>query len=285
MKTIRSRDNDYAKHLIALAHSSRERKKSGHTILDGAHLVEAYIAAGGTPLSIAIRESALHGADASAIISRVSTATDIHLLADALMDEASSLESAASIMALINTPISSAIPANADCVVALDGVQDPGNVGSILRSAAAMGVQHALLGKGTAFAWSPKVIRAGQGAHFVLNIVEGLDLLDWMTNFNGQTLALVPSQTQTQTHALHTLDLKRATALLIGSEGAGLSSAVINRASVLANIPMRGKIESLNAAACAAMALYEMQRQRLQANTVSSNVNSNVGPKIRNSAK
>ena len=263
MKTIRSRDNDYVKHLIALAHSSRERKKSGHTILDGAHLVQAYLASCRAPLSIAIRESALQTADANAILSLTTAATVVHVLADVLMDEASSLESPANIMALIDTPQASPIPADAGAVIVLDGVQDPGNVGSVLRSAAAMGVRHALLGKGTAFAWSPKVIRAGQGAHFVLNIVEGLDIATWMLGYRGQTLALVPAQAKART--LHTLDLVCATALLVGNEGAGLSHEVIERAGSLATIPMTGQMESLNAAACAAMAMYEMQRQRLLA--------------------
>ncbi len=264
MKTIRSRDNHYVRHLIGLAHSSRERKKSGHTVLDGAHLVDAFLSSGRLPLSVAIRESAAESADALAVMQRVaklqSADIEINILADALMNEASGLDSPAAIMAIVETPVSQLIPANADAVVVLDNVQDPGNVGSILRTAAAFGVKHALFGHGTAFAWSPKVLRAAQGAHFVVNIVEGGDVNAFVSTFGGMSLALVPKQDDVQSIA--SVDLTKPVAFLIGSEGAGLEAAVVAAATHRVTIPMSGKMESLNAAVCAAIAMYEMKRQR-----------------------
>jgi len=282
MKTIRSRDNSFAKHLISLAHSARERKRSRSTVLDGAHLVDAYLdsawattatTASDNSFSLVIRESALCSPDAKAILKKLPPHITPYLLADTLFDEASSLDSPAAIMAVIATPVSFPIPANASPVVVLDGVQDPGNVGAILRSAAAFGFNHAVLGMGSAFAWSPKVIRAGQGAHFAVNIVEGVDVVVWMAAYQGRTLALVPDSTngvKSPTTAAITpifrLNLAASAiesiAFLIGSEGTGLHENVIASAHVKVSIPMSGKMESLNAAACASIAMYEWARQQ-----------------------
>lgn len=264
MKTIRSRDNAFVRHLIGLAHSSRERKKSGHSVLDGAHLVDAFISSGRLPLSLAIRESAAESPDARAVIEQVSAGqanvVDVNILADALMNDASGLDSPAAIMAIVETPVSHLIPADANAVVVLDNVQDPGNVGSILRTAAAFGVKHALLGQGTAFAWSPKVLRAGQGAHFVVNIVEGGDVAAFISTFGGASLALVPKQDNVKPIA--SIDMTRPVAFLVGSEGSGLAPGIVAAATHCVTIPMSGKMESLNAAVCAAVAMYEMSRQR-----------------------
>ncbi len=265
MKTIQSRVNPIAKHLIGLANSSRERKKMGHTVLDGAHLVFAYIDAGLMPISIAIRESAIDSPDTIKLLTKIDANTlSLYCVADAIMDKASSLESGASIMAVIESPQSQAIPSTAKAIIVLDSVQDPGNVGAILRSAAALGIAYALLGNGTAAAWSPKVIRAGQGAHFAINIEEGANIAAWLKNFAGDSIALVPNSANAA--LLFDLDLTKRVAFIIGSEGAGISDSVLTAATHCATIPMSDKMESLNASACAAMAIYEWQRQQFYGN-------------------
>lgn len=273
MKVITSRENPFVKQLIALAHSSRERKKARLTVLDGIHLVQAYTDALGAVHALAVAESALNEPEVRALISRHDD-RHINVLAEPLMAQASSLDSPATVLALVATPDASPTPSNASAVLVLEDVQDPGNVGSMLRSAAAAGVREVVLSNTCAFAWSPKVLRAGQGAHFILNINEGVDLVLWLKTFQGQALALVPKASATatttatttpSTTALMTLykcDLQQSTALLIGNEGSGLSPELIDAASIKATIPMPGQIESLNAAACAAIALFEMVRQR-----------------------
>ena len=196
MKVIRSRDNPFARQLIALAHSSRERRKQGLTVLDGIHLVRAYIDALGAPHALAIAESALARDEVVQLLATIPGVT-VAALADTLMAEASALESPAFVMATVATPPVRAT-ANDTNVLVLDDLQDPGNVGSLLRSAAAAGVAEIVLSKTTAFAWSPKVLRAAQGAHFSLNISEGLDLADFVGRIHGQSLALVPSGAATK---------------------------------------------------------------------------------------
>lgn len=259
MKTIRSRDNALVKQLVALAHSSRERRKAGLTVLDGIHLVEAYVKAVGEPIAVMISESAQHRAEVVALLSRCNNASQ-SVFADALMDSASTLDSPAFMMAIVPTPVAAAMDDNADVVLALEDVQDPGNVGSMCRSAAAAGVRHVALSKTCAFAWAPKVLRAAQGAHFSLNINEGVDLVDFIKRFHGQVLALVPMAKGTK--SLFEMDLRGPTVFLIGNEGAGLSDDVERAATHRVTIPMPGKTESLNAAAAGAICLFELVRQR-----------------------
>lgn len=263
MKTIRSRDNALVKQLVALAHSSRERKKAGLTVLDGIHLVRAYVDAVGEPIAVMISESACDRPEVQELLSLCRNASQ-NLFADTLMTAASTLDSPAFMMAIAPTPIAETIPDNAPVVLVLEDVQDPGNVGSMLRSAAAAGVRHVALSTTCAFAWAPKVLRAGQGAHFSLNIGEGIDLVDFIRRFQGQSLALVVQTKNTK--PLFAIDLSTPTIFLIGNEGAGLSEKVANAATHRVTIPMPGKSESLNAAAAGAICLFELVRQRHFAN-------------------
>ncbi len=258
---IKSRENQTAKSLIALAHSARERKKTSLTVLDGAHLVEAFLGTTAPLEYLVLAESAIGSRDATKMLGIVGERKIVcHVLADALIAEASQLESPASMMAVVRTPSSQPIPVDADAVLVLDNVQDPGNVGAMLRGAAAFGIAHTLLGVGTAFAWSPKVLRSAQGAHFQLNIVEGASVASFMQSFRGQTLALVAAADgaiRLQDH-----NLRRPTAILVGNEGAGLAEEIIARATHRLTIPMPGNMESLNAASSGVIAMYEMCRQR-----------------------
>lgn len=268
MKPIQSRNNAFVKQLIQLAHSSRERKKTGLTVLDGIHLVRAYVEAMGAPRAIAVAESALNHPEVAAWLPSFEAQfprVPINVLSVALIAEASSLNSPAMVLAEVETPLSRAVPYDADAVLVLEDVQDPGNVGSILRSAAAAGVSEVLLSKSCVFAWSPKVLRAAQGAHFLLNIVEGADVVKFVREYQGQSLAFVPAATnvaEKPAQNFYDCTLIGATAFLIGNEGSGLSAQLLQVASVGVTVPMPGRVESLNAAACAAVGLFEMVRQR-----------------------
>ena len=138
----------------------------------------------------------------------------------------------------------------------LEDIQDPGNLGSMLRTALGAGVDAVYLSKGCTDAWSPKALRGGQGAQFYLPIVEGVDLLETMQNFTGNTYAMTLDG-----ESLYAQDLTKPTAFVIGNEGAGLSSAVLQTASHRVSIPMHQNLESLNAAAATAVCLFERKRQ------------------------
>jgi len=137
-------------------------------------------------------------------------------------------------------------------------VQDAGNVGSILRSAAAFGVAQVLALKGTAALWSPKVLRAGMGAHFGLRLVEGAsrEALDAL----GVPLLATSPQADEE---IHRAPLAWPCAWLLGHEGQGVDPALARRCTRMLRIPQPGGQESLNVAAAAAVCLYESARRRL----------------------
>jgi TrmH family RNA methyltransferase len=257
-KILRSRDNPRVRQLVALAHSARDRKKAGLTVLDGIHLITAYTDSLGPPQLIAIAESAWTREEVHTLLP-ICAGSEVVVLADPLMAEISSLESPAFMVATIRTPPVSPLPADATMLV-LEDVQDPGNVGSLLRSAAAAGLREVVTSRSTAFAWSPKVLRAAQGAHFALNISEGRDLLELLAGYRGTSLALVVSGERPI--PLYDCDLTAPVAFVIGNEGAGLSAALMRAADVHVTIPMPGRTESLNAAAAGAICIFEMVRQR-----------------------
>ena len=260
MKTVVSRDNAAYKSLAKLAASAAERRKRALSVIEGAHLVEACLDAGHPVSQLFVRRTAAPSAEVGRLVARAQAAQAAQAveLADALFDAVSGVESPAGIIAVVPTPAGRAVPAQARFCLALEDVQDPGNVGTLLRSAAAAGVQHVLLSPTCAFAWSPKVLRAGQGAHFALNIVEGADLAAFVATFRGISVALCGEAKA----SLYDTDLRGSVAFLVGNEGAGLSAALGNSATVRARIPMPGRVESLNAAVAGAIALFEAVRQR-----------------------
>ena len=185
MKLIQSRDNAFFKQLRKLAESGRERRKAGQTLLDGVHLVESYEKIIAPLDTLVVAESALAGGE----IADYLAGREVVVLADALMRELGLVDTPSGLLALAPIPAADGPPDLAADAILLDGVQDPGNVGTLLRTAAAAGIRQALLSPGCAAAWSPKVLRAGQGAHFVLAIHEEADLEAFADAYRG-TLAV-----------------------------------------------------------------------------------------------
>ena len=256
MKAVTSHDNPLFKQLVKLAQSSRERKKAHQTLIEGIHLAQTYREAIGLPKALVVSASAAKNAAVVALIEQFQPLVPT-LLSDAMFHELSTLDSPLGVIALIDTPAHKPIPAQMDCCVVLEDIQDPGNLGSILRSAAAANVKHVVLSKGCVFAWSPRVIRAAMGAHFLLDVYEQQDLISVVGNFKGKKVAT----TLRSKSSLYDIDLKGSLALMIGNEGAGLSPGLSSLADFHVSIPMPGTMESLNAAAAAAICLFERVRQ------------------------
>lgn len=256
MKHISSRDNPLVKHARALAHSSRERKKSGIALIEGAHLVTALHARGLMPQTLIASETGMERDEIRKLME--GPAASHVVLSDALFRELSTMETPAGIVALMQPIEARPVAPDAAFCLVLEDIQDPGNVGALLRSAAATGVRDVLMSRTCAFAWAPKVLRAGQGAHFQLNIVEGVDLPAWVRAYRGVSLALTPVGSE----SLFTTAIEGPVAVLVGNEGAGLSPALLGAATCRVRLPMPGGFESLNAAAAGAIALFEVVRRR-----------------------
>jgi TrmH family RNA methyltransferase len=260
MKLIKSRDNPQVKALVKLAASSQERRRTGHTLLEGERLVRAFRDSGGTAEAIFAGESALAAASVRDLVENAPSRCRF-ALADRLVDRISQLVSAAGVAAVVKTPGPGPLPRKPSNCLLLEGIQDPGNLGSILRTAVAAGLPQVFLSAGSVFAWSPKVVRAGMGAHFTLSIFEGVELDQIARVFDGTIVAMEPRAEA----SIYELDLKGPVAWLFGNEGGGLSKGAQRLASRRARIPMPGPAESLNVAAAAAICLFEQLRQRSEA--------------------
>lgn len=256
MKQISSRDNPLFKQLKKLAVSARERKKTQKALLDGIHLISVYLDRVGPPEMLTIAASMQEKPEIRALAARLPE-NRLVILEDALFDEISTVESATGIVAVIPIPPPAPVVGTAKFCVMLEAIQDPGNMGSILRSAAAAGCDLAYLSSDCVDAWSPKVLRAGMGAHFSLVLQEEHDLAKVAKDFPGQVLATSLNAQK----SLYDCNLSGALAFIIGNEGAGVSPGLMDAASETVLIPMPGGMESLNVGAAAAICLFERVRQ------------------------
>lgn len=256
MKHISSRDNPTFKELKSLADDVREQRRRGLAMLDGIHLVAAYRDKVGLPERLIVSERGAVQAEIQSLREALA-GVEILLLKDSLFGALSDLASPTGVCAIIRIP---AVPINdirGSCVL-LDSLQDPGNVGSILRTSAAAGIGDVFLGPGCAGVWSPRVLRAAQGAHFDLRLHEQSDLAEIVKNFSGSTIAAVAHGGD----SLFKQDLSGNLAWLFGSEGGGISPILESAANKRVGIPMAQGSESLNVGAAAAICLFEEVRQK-----------------------
>lgn len=261
MKAISSRDNPLYKELKHLATNSQARRKAGRTLLDGVHLCETYLQHAGLPAFCVVSESASAHPEVAAVLARFdgNDANRCIILPDALYKALSQVENGIDLLFVIDTPQATYEKVLERSAVLLDNLQDPGNLGSILRSAAAAGIRDVFCSSGSVFAWSPKVLRAGMGAHFLLQIHENVDLAALVKSTKIPVLATSSHATQ----AVYQIDLKPDVAWLFGHEGQGVDAALLASATHQVAIPHLGNVESLNVAACAAICFFEQVRQKL----------------------
>ena len=259
MKHIVSRDNPHFKALKKLCQSGRERRKTGSVVLDGMHLIESYVQSIGQAEEIIVSESGQRKAEITCYLEKLADDTPLTLLADSLFDELALVETPSGIMAIASHPrIPTGLNQDDDAVL-LDGIQDPGNIGSIVRSAAAAGFRQVLLSENCAQVWSPKVLRAAMGAHFQLALHENADLNAFLGGYRGQAVTTTLAKTAS---SLYELELACPVAWVFGNEGQGVRPELAESVTCSIRIPMPGATESLNVAAAAAICLFETVRQR-----------------------
>jgi TrmH family RNA methyltransferase len=253
IRHISSRDNPMLARVRKLAHDPAAYRKLNEVWLEGEHLCEAYVQRVGAPPRALISASGWADPALQALASR---AAAVDVVADAVWSSASGLESPAPIGMLVPWASAQSVRPGLAAVV-LDRLQDAGNVGTILRSAAAFGFGQVIALRGTAALWSPKVVRAGMGAHFALHLVEQADA-EALAALDVPLLA-------TSSHAaavLHEAALPWPCAWVMGHEGQGVAPELLARCAQALRIAQPGGEESLNVGAAAAVCLYESARRR-----------------------
>ncbi len=243
---ITSRDNPFLKELRKLSTESTAYRKAGRVWLEGDHLCSAALVRGIKPSVAVFSESFLPVAG----VLFASSAIKNIVISDKFWQDISGLESPAKMGFLVDLPSSVQLSSTAATVI-LDRVQDAGNVGSILRSAAAFGFKQVIALTGTAALWSPKVLRAGMGAHFGLRLMEGANVVD----LSELAIPLVVTSSH-QGDFLQNLKLPTPCAWVMGHEGQGVRPELLAQAAVSVRIGQPGGEESLNVAAAAAICLH-----------------------------
>lgn len=266
MKFITSRDNPAYKRLRSLVEESRTRREESASIIDGDHLIQAALTAHWPIRQLVVREDLFETVQVVDILAQTKTldaSPTVLVVAEKLFRQLSPVVTPSGLLAEIAVPIVESIQAAGDeDVLALAGVQDAGNLGTLLRTAVAAGFRHVWLDAQTVQAWSPKALRAGMGAQFNLVIREGCNLPDLLRQAPQQTLA---TSLESGCVPLYGIDLRSPCIWVFGSEGQGVPREVLKQARTLVHIPMPGRIESLNVSAAAAICLFEQVRQRLHA--------------------
>ena len=245
MSVLRSRDNPQVKRWAKLARESRLRRSEGRALIEGPHLLDAFLSRQLKPSAILATEAAMADPQIASLVATSGMAPV--LLSEGAFKAIADAETPQGLAAEI--PIPSLRREGA--WVFLEGVQDAGNVGAIVRSAAAFGAGAVILDRACADPWSPKVLRAGMGGHFALQVLQVDALESTLESFPGRLLCTVARGGE----PLRKADLSGKLGWIFGSEARGVSAATAERAALKVTIPVQ--IESLNVAAAAAVCLYE----------------------------
>lgn len=262
MKFISSRDNPTFKHLRALNEDARYRREQRGSLLDGDHLVLAALDAGWSLKRLILREDVVDTPVVQTLLARMAQRPpeEVLVFPAALFKAVSPVLTPTGLLAEIVVPTELQPAPLAQDVLALAGVQDAGNLGTLLRTAVAAGVREVWLDRQTTHAWSPKALRAGMGAQFQLRIVEACDLA---ASLSASPQPSYVTSLGPRSESLYALDLRQPGIWVFGAEGQGVPAELIAQADHEVRIPMPGVIESLNVAAAAAICLFEQVRQRL----------------------
>ena len=263
--TIASKDNNLIKKIVKLSANSSYRKECNKAVIYGWHLIEEAIKYDILESVIILNKNINKYSN---LLNTANTPYKIYIANSQIMNKINVLDSAVDIVGVIKINYTEVVKYNeiTDCIF-LENIQDPGNLGTIMRVAKASGVRALFASSNCVDIYNPKVLRASQGLQFGLDIYVNIDFYDFVRQYNGIIIATTP---YTDT-SIYTIDLQQPIAWVFGNEGAGLSSNILNEKLhphlnekiIKAKIPMPGDAESLNIAMAATVCVFEMMRQRL----------------------
>jgi TrmH family RNA methyltransferase len=253
---ITSAHNPRLRRVRGLLEHKKQREEERAFVVEGVRLAEEGLAAGWTP-ELVLFTAGLSERGRAAVEGFAQRGAEALEIEPRLMDSLAGTATPQGLLAVFAQP-PAALPERLDFVLVADGLRDPGNLGMILRSAAAAGAQAALLAPSTTDAFAPKVVRAGMGAHFRLPALH----LGWDA-IRAACAGLEVFLAETGGgETCWDVDLRRPLALLVGGEAAGAGPQALALRGRGITIPMPGRSESLNAAAAASILLFEVVRQR-----------------------
>lgn len=259
MKTISSSQNDTFKQLKQLASGAKYRRRDGLTLLEGIHLCQSYLEQVGQPVMCVYANDAWYNEEVQALVEACREGEVKRILvSDQHFKEISTVENGIGVLFVVTIPSHEAPKQLTQNALLLEDIQDPGNMGAILRTAAAAGVTEIHSTTNSTSAWSPKALRAGMGAHFALSIYENADISELINNSTIPVLATSLEATE----SIYSKDLSQPNAWLLGNEGQGVSAETLALNVQKVIIPQNPKVESLNVAAATAVCLFEQARQQ-----------------------
>ena len=257
---ITSSQNPRLKWIRQLQDSNRERRQAGAFVIEGVRLVEEALKRG-WPACLVLYSDEINERGRSVVQGFQQQGVETYEVASAVLRSASDTGTPQGLLAVLQAH-TLPVPSTLDFVFIPDSVRDPGNLGTMLRTAAATGVQAVWIPPGTVDPYSPKVLRSAMGAHFCLPVIvhEWISLRELV-----QRHSLYCFLADSEAASVYTgVNFQRPVVVIVGGEAEGASQEARMLASETVQIPMSGQVESLNAAVAAAVLFYEVVRQRSQ---------------------
>lgn len=258
---ITSAANPIVKQLRRLVTSPKARRDEGLALAEGAHLVRSLLTTSYVPTMYVVADSARADDEVAGLVAELETRqVRPVVLADSLFASIASIHAQVGVAVVFSLAARQFIAVDGDAVV-LEDVQDPGNLGTIMRTVAAAGISSVMLSSGCASPWSPKALRSGMGAQFSIDIYEDVDVVRAVSKSDASVLV---TSLLGESVSLYEADLRQPTWWVFGNEGQGVSDELLAHATTRIAIPQaHNAVESLNVAAATAVCLYEQVRQRL----------------------
>ena len=255
MDIISSTKNEKIKELAKLQ-TAKGRRKAGLYLLEGEHLVEEAIKEKALIELIVVSSNRME--DYHYLLKQ--TVVQVLVVSQEVFQKLSMTETTQGILAAVKIENHTGLPCRGRIVV-LDAVQDPGNLGTIVRTADAAGFDAVVLGVGTVDLYNDKVIRSMQGSHFHIPVFQA-DLREYLPALKNQGVEVAVTALHRDSKDYSILQGKSDIVIVVGNEGQGVSSEVIELADVVVTIPMFGKAESLNVAIASALLMYKTKESK-----------------------
>ena len=261
MQVISSKDNEFIKHIKKLK-DKKYREMNKQFIIEGLKLIKEAIEENANIKQIVICDNCQNtGVIPKELMYEIAKYECVYVT-DKVFNSISDVNSPQGILAIIEiNDKEKEIDYSQDIIVALDDIQDPGNLGTILRTVDSIGLNQILVSKGTADCYNPKVVRSTMGAIFRVKIIECEDLEKTLKEIKKHKFKLVVTSLQTE-NSLYDIDFNKKV-IIIGNEANGVEAKIQEISDEKIKIPMLGKTESLNAAVATSIVLYEYVRQKI----------------------